>query len=415
MCPTRHSNDSEAYLFTVADGIKVVYHRFDSASVDYFGVVVNAGSRDDPREAYGLAHFVEHTLFKGTQRRRSWHIINRMEAVGGELNAFTTKESTTVFTIAPSGNLVRSIELISDLTINSAFPQSEIDKERDVVLDEINSYLDIPAEAVFDDFDDLLFQGSSLGHNILGNAEAIGRIDSAMCRDYLRRLYAADNMVVFYSGSESADRVGRLVERYFSDLPKTAVRAERGKPAEVERFNSRRSLEIHQSHNLMGARVIDMYDPKRYALSVLTNILGGPGMNSLLNVELRERRGQVYSVDSNVSFLTDAGVFSIYFGCDDSDTARCLKIIARTIDRLVSEPLPPRRLSASLRQYIGQMSVAAENRESMIMSLARQALYRGGMTSRAEIVDRIRSLTAVEIQEAAAMIASNRLSSLTFC
>lgn len=415
MRSNRHSIDSEACLLTLTGGLRIVYHRVERASVDYFGVVVNAGSRDDPDDAFGLAHFVEHTLFKGTVRRRSWHIINRMEAVGGELNAFTTKESTTVYTIAPAGNLRRSVDLIADLTINSSFPEIEIEKERDVVIDEINSYLDIPAEAVFDDFEDLLFQGSSLGHNILGDARAIERIGSAKCRDYLRRLYVGANMVVFYSGSESAESVCRMVEREFRDLPKSAVSVVRSSPGEVGRFAEQRSLGIHQSHNVVGTRVFDMFDPRRFALSVLTNILGGPGMNSLLNVELRERRGLVYSVDSNVSLLTDTGIFSIYFGCDHDDSVRCQKIVARTIDRLASEPLSPRRLAASLRQYVGQMAVAAENRENMIMSLARQALYRGGLIPRSEVMERIVALTADELRDVASLIASDRLSMLTFC
>lgn len=408
--------DPDVEMLTTDNGLRVVCHRVAGAAVDYFGVVVDAGSRDDPDDDLGLAHFVEHTLFKGTPRRRSWHIINRMESCGGELNAYTTKESTTIYSVAPAGNISRSMELIADLTMNSIFPKGELDKEREVVADEINSYLDMPSEAVVDDFEDLIFEGTPLGHNILGNVDSVSHFDSATCRDYLRRHYVADKMVVFYSGAEKAERILRLASRYFNSLPQNSeYMRERLSIEAVNRFDIRRELSIHQSHTIMGARVFDMYDPRRFALAVVVNILGGPGMNSLLNVELRERRGLVYAVDASTSLLTDAGLFTVYLGCDPDDSARCRQLVGTTIDRLADKPLTERRLSAVLRQYAGQMTVASENRENLIMSLGRQALYRGRLTPRREIVERIRSLTADDLCDVARLISSDRLSSLTFC
>lgn len=417
MNPKLTSSGYDATLVATQSGMRCVCHRVADAAVDYFGVIVDCGSRDDPSGGFGLAHFVEHTLFKGTSRRRSWHIINRMEACGGELNAYTTKESTTVYSVAPKGNLDRSMDLISDLIHNSQFPKRELEKEREVVIDEINSYLDMPAEAVVDDFEDLLFAGSSLGHNILGDAESVGRFDSDMCRDYLKRHYFRENMVVFYSGPERPEKIAAMVEKYFAAIgsKSTDCRKQRGVIVDVDRFERERRLSIHQSHTIMGARIFDMYDSRRYAFAVLANILGGPGMNSLLNVELREKRGLVYSVDVATSLLTDAGIFTIYFGCDQGDTEKCRGIVARTIDQIADKLLSERKLAAALRQYVGQMTVAAENRENLVMSLGRQALYRGDLTRRCDMVDRIMSVTAEDLRAVAELVSSHRLSMLTFC
>lgn len=416
MNPKLTSSGFEATLLNTQNGMRCVCHNVPDAAVDYFGVIVDCGSRDDPSGGFGLAHFVEHTLFKGTSRRKSWHIINRMEACGGELNAYTTKESTTVYSVAPKGNLSRSMDLISDLILNSCFPMRELEKEREVVIDEINSYLDMPAEAVVDDFEDLLFAGSSLGHNILGDAESVGRFDSDMCREYLKRHYFRENMVVFYSGPESPEKIVTMVERYFASIGSKSIDCkQRGVIADVDRFERERRLSIHQSHTIMGARIFDMYDSRRYAFAVLANLLGGPGMNSLLNVELREKRGLVYSVDVATSLLTDAGIFTIYFGCDQSDVGKCRGIVDRTIDMIADSPLSERKLAATLRQYVGQLTVAAENRENMVMSLGRQALYRGALTRRCEIVERIMSVTAEDLRAVAELVSSERLSTLTFC
>lgn len=397
-------------------GMRMVCCRNRFSQVEYFGVAVKAGSRDDPADGPGLAHFVEHTLFKGTSRRKAWHIINRMEACGGELNAYTTKESTTVYSVFPAGNLRRAADLIADLVINSRFPQHELDKEREVVADEISSYLDMPSEAVYDDFEDLLFAGTPLGHNILGTQEALASFTPHDCRAYLDRLYVASNMVAFYSGPADPHTVALVVSKYFAGIsalqPVTSGRSPL--PASAAPFGSSRNIGIHQAHTIMGAQVCDMYSDSRFALSLLVNLLGGPGMNSLLNVELRERRGLVYSVDAMASLLTDTGVFAIYFGCDPADTDRCRAIVERVIGRLCTEPLSDRRFSQALSQYIGQMNVAADNRENTILAMARAALFRGEVYTPAMTAARLRALTPVNLLEAARLIAPDRLSRLTF-
>lgn len=399
----------------LSGGLRLLYIPSPLCGVEYFGAVVDAGSRDDPQGLYGLAHFVEHTLFKGTERRRSWHIINRMESCGGELNAYTTKESTTVYTIFPSGNLGRAAELVGDLLSHSRFPSGELDKERDVVGDEISSYLDIPSEAVYDDFEDLLFSGSSLGHNILGNSAALMRFDTESCRKFLSEFYAKDNMVVFYCGSAALCRVSALVESCFSDVPESKSGGNRVSPSTRPVFQQLKELSIHQSHTIVGTQVCDMFSSGRIPLSVIVNMLGGPGMNSLFNVELREKRGLVYSVDASLSLLTDCGIFAVYFGCDPSDSAKCRNIIDGVIGRLAETRISERKLAAVVRQHIGQLTVATDNKENTVLAMAKTVLYRNRIEPLRTLVEKLRALTPDDIRDAAALIAPDRLSSLTFC
>ncbi len=402
-------------MITLPSGLRCVCCRFPDARVEYFGVAVDAGSRDDPADGYGLAHFVEHTIFKGTGRRRAWHIINRMESCGGELNAYTTKESTTVYSIFPTGNLRRAADLIADLVIDSRFPQNELDREREVVADEISSYLDVPSDAVYDDFEDLLFDGTPLGHNILGTLQTLATFTPDDCRRWLSDFYVASNMVVFYSGPLDPVKVGRIVERAFSGLS-TAAPARVGQAvARSSQFTRRVSMDIHQAHTIIGTEVCDMFSDERFALSVLVNLLGGPGMNSLLNVEMRERRGLVYSVDASASLLTDTGIMAIYFGCDPEDVSRCTRIVDKVIGRLCATPLSDRSFERIMRQHIGQMNVAADNRENSILAMARSALYRGHVTTIEQTASRLRELTPADIMRAARIIAPEKLSSLTFC
>ncbi len=390
-----------------------VVHRFSLGEVEYCGITVNVGSRDEAQGREGLAHFVEHTIFKGTARRRSWHIINRMESIGGELNAYTTKEETVVYSVFPRGNLDRAFELQADLIAGSVFPPAEIDREREVVIDEINSYLDIPAEAVYDEFEDLIFAGSTLGHNILGAVETISTFTSQTCRNYIDTFYTPGEMVLFYMGPEIPDRVFRLAERYFSQIDRPDTPRHRSVPPMVTPFDTRRPIDSHQSHTIVGARIPDMYSSMRYAIGLLTNIVGGPGMNSLLNIALREKHGWVYSVDASSTMLTDAGLFTVYFGCDSSDIGRCRRAIANTIDSLAQTAMSARRLDAAKKQYVGQRQVAADNREQTALATARATLYHGRALLPHDTTERIMALTPDDLREAAALIHPDHCSTLT--
>lgn len=396
---------------TLTNGLKAVHCRRPGSAAAYFGLTVRAGSRDEQQGACGLAHFVEHTLFKGTDRRSAWHIINRMESVGGELNAFTTKEETTVYTAFPARHLRRAIELLADLVINSRFPQREIDRERQVVADEIDSYLDQPSEAVFDDFDDLLFANCSLGHNILGTKAELDTFTSEDCRRWLDRWYTADNMVAFYSGPASPERVFAAMEAYLQPIAASGSQHAFSDLSINSTFDLDRPIDSHQTHTVIGSRIDGMYSPERFTYSLLANILGGPGMNSLLNVELRERRGLVYTVEASTAYYTDCGVMSIYYGCDHDDNDRCRKLVAQQIQTIAEGSYSRTRLEMAQRQYLGQLLLAGENQENAILSAARATLFHGRAADRSEINEYIEQITLHRLAMAAGrLLDSSRLS-----
>ncbi|MBO4942316.1 MAG: insulinase family protein [Muribaculaceae bacterium] len=386
-------------LITLSNGLQLVCVHQRGAGAGIFGLTVGAGSSDEAPGEYGLAHLVEHTIFKGTIHRRPWHIINRMEAVGGELNAFTTKEETTLYTIFPQGSAARAIELVADLAINSQFPGHEVDKEREVVIDEINSYRDTPSEAVYDDFEDLVYAGTPLGHNILGSAASVASLDGSDCRVFLDRYYTVGNAVAFYSGPQAPDHIAALVDKYFSALPAGAPRAAR-EPIAMKAVTDNIVIDgLHQSHTVLGIEVGSMYGSDRYADGLFSNMMGGPGMNSLLNIELRERRGLVYTVESSITRFATTGLMTVYFGCDADDTDRCLDLCVRTANRLADTPASTldRRIAAAKRQWLGQLAIGSENRENRIMGSARSVLYTGGLTSDEEVVEQIMAVGREQI------------------
>jgi len=404
-------------VLRLPSGMTVAYRRMPVTAVEYCGIAVKAGSRDDAPGFDGMAHFVEHTIFKGTEKRSSWHINNRMERVGGEINAFTTKEETVVYTAAPVGNLARAMELIADLALHSRFPQHEIDKEREVVADEINTYLDIPSDAIFDDFEDLIFAGTTLGHNILGNADALARFNSEECRDYLGKWYVTPNITAFYNGPASRERVAKAVEDAFAGISLSDPRPggyanESAAIRKVEQFDTVREIGSHQSHIVMGAVTAGRYSTDKYALSLLTNILGGPGMNSVLNVQLREKRGLVYSVEANASFLSDCGLFTVYFGCDHDEAAKCRELVKRNIEDMAAHTLSASALARAKKQYLGQLAVSSDNRENSAISDGRAALWHGILPDRLKVAEQINAVTAVELSRIAGEI--SKLSVLSF-
>ena len=401
------------HYHTLPNGLRLV-HIMTNNQVAWCGLAVNAGSRDEQEGHYGLAHFVEHTIFKGTTHRRAWHILNRMERVGGELNAYTTKEGTMIYSVFPHQHLNRAVDLLADLVQWSVFPQEELDRERDVVLEEAASYRDTPSDAVYDDFEDLLLAGSELGHNILGRKEDLEHLTREDCLRYLKTLYVPTNMAFFSVGPERPDRVFKLVEKCFGGMGHQMAPRHRNTPQEVESFKKVIQIGTHQAHTIVGARVPEASHPLRHALMLLNNILGGPGMNSLLNVELRERRGYVYTVESTLTLLSDCGWIEFYLGCDPDDVRSSLRVIERITGRLSQELLPEKRLEAYKRQYCGQLLVAADNTEFMAMRAGRGLLYHGRVATIDETIASIHAVTPEDIARAANFLKSDRLSSLTF-
>ena len=401
--PYLRMKEKAVEIFSLPGGIRLVCRRAPLV-LEYFGVAVNAGSRDEAPDRFGLAHFVEHTIFKGTFRRRACHIINRMEAVGGDLNAFTSKEETNVYSVFPRGNLSRAIDLIADLIVNSRFPETELDKEREVVRDEIDSYLDTPAEAVYDDFEDMFYRGSQLGHNILGTDKALDSFTPAVCRGYLTENFTAPRMVAYYLGPEPPEKVLQRVQTGFAGVPVAGDALHRVRPVANPRFDERRHIETHQSHTVVGASIPGLDAGNRETMALITNILGGPGMNSRLNVSLRERRGLVYTVEASTTMFSDCGLFNVYFGCDPADRDRCLELVFRELHRMASEPLTPRALAAARKQYLGQLLVSSENLEQIILSTGRSLLLTGEVLSRREVEEAVMRISAEDVLEAAAML-----------
>lgn len=387
-----------------ATGLTLLHTPAPRSAVGYVGVAVRVGARDEAADDFGLAHFVEHTIFKGTLRRRAWHIINRMEAVGGELNAYTTKEETVIYSAFPGNNPRRAAELIADLVANSQFPAAELEKEREVVADEIDSYLDTPSEAVYDDFEDLMFAGSSLGHNILGTRQTLEGFDSDRCRRYLRHWYVPQNMVVFYAGSMSADRVFAVLQQAFAAVEGPKPERPGQAVPEYHPFEVHKAIDSHQAHTIMGARVGAIGSADGDATALLTNILGGPGMNSLLNVSLREHRGLVYNVEASTGIFSDCGALAIYYGCDPDDNLRCAELVRRTIEDVANGLISPRRLEMAKKQYLGQIVVANENLENRVLTNARAQLLLGRVRTTRQALDRIQAITATDIARLAASL-----------
>ena len=406
------NNSNNITTTTLPSGLQVV-HIPTAAPVAWLGVAANVGSRDDGAGRAGLAHFVEHTIFKGTERRRAWHINNRMERVGGELNAFTTKECTTLYTVFPSQHLPRAIDLIADLVTNSVFPAAELRRELDVVLEEAASYRDSPAEAVFDDFEDILFAGSQLGHNILGKEEDLRTLTGDDCRRYLERYFTPANMVLFSVGNYAPQRLFSLAARHFASLTRTGKAPQRLAPPVTEPVTRVVEEGLHQSHTVTGARVAGMYHDDRFALSLLSNILAGPGMNSLLNVQLRERRGLVYTVESSLALYHDCGALLIYFGCDHGDTSRALRLIDRTIKHIADGGITPRQLQLHKQQLCGQMLVSGDGAEATAMAAGRSLLYYGHVARLSQSIERINAITPDGLAHAASLLLPERRTTLT--
>lgn len=399
-------------ILQLENGLRVVSQRA-AGPVSYIGVAVNAGSRDESLDKQGLAHFVEHTIFKGTDRRRSSQISSRMELVGGELNAYTSKEETLVYTSASVGYSARAFELLGDIIANSRFPDSELEKERDVVVEEIYSYQDSPADSVFDEFEELIYAGSGLAHNILGTKESVKCLRSEDCRGFLDSFYTPENMVIYCVDNNSPDTVRRMAEKYFGHLHYDTAQHKRHAAPAVEVFSEVRNRGNHQANTIVGQRVFGRTDARRSALFLLNNYLGGPCMNSILNRELREKRGWVYTVDSNVSLMSDTGVLMVYFGCDPDRVDRCCKIIQKEIGRLAGDKLSARKLEEIKRQYCGQLILTADHKESRAMALAKSMLYYDEIHDIDTATQGINSVTAEQLRDVAAIVAGNGLSRLT--
>lgn len=399
-------------IFSLPSGLRCV-HWLTNSKVAYCGIVINAGSGNDPQQHFGLAHFVEHTIFKGTEKLRSWHISNRMEAIGGDLNAYTSKEETVIYTTAPAGYLDRTLSLLSEIVGRSKFPQAEVEKEKEVIIEEINSYLDSPSDNVYDRFEDLYFKGSGLGHNILGTRESVKGFGSEDCRGFIDTFYVPGNMVIYVASPDSFSLVEKKVRNRFAFFNHVMPPTRNETIAEQPNFNITDEVGAHQSHTLMGFRAFTRSDSRRFTLLLLNNYFGGPGMNSLLNREMREKRGYVYTVDSSVSLYSQTGMMMVYFGSDAANAEKCRKLVVRELEKLANSPMKPKVFTSARRQYLGQLCISSDHYENRAMALAKSILYYNELHDTDYIASRINEITPEGLRCVAETLMKSGFSSLT--
>ena len=421
--------------FSIANGLRVL-HLADNMPITYVGVAIDAGTRDELPNESGMAHFVEHLLFKGTKRRRAWHIINWLESVGGQLDAYTTKEETYIYATVPTEYTERAIELLADIILNSTFPENEIEKERDVVLDEIQSYNDSPSELIYDEFEELLFPHDPIGRNILGTEQSLETFNSQRIQAFVRRNYTPDRMVLFAMGNIKPDWLAKKVEKYFTATkfssklgemvedqrgvqkfltPHSSFLTHRQTPQPYTPAHRTTPRDTYQAHCIIGNRGIAMNTNERLTMLLLNNILGGPNMSSRLNLALRERNGLCYTIESNVTNYTDTGVWNIYFGCDPRNLAKAKRLCMQQLDLFYTKPLNDKQLATAKRQLRGQVLIGNQNKENLILGLSKAYLHGIELKPDSEHFQFIDSLTPSDLQSLAQRIFNpDQLSTLIY-
>ena len=442
--------------YTLDNGLRIIHLPSDSQVV-YCGYQINAGTRNEEPGEEGLAHFCEHVTFKGTERRKAWHILNCLESVGGDLNAYTNKEGTVYYSAILKEHIARAVDLLSDIVFHSVYPQAEIDKEVEVICDEIESYNDSPAELIYDEFENILFKGSPLGHNILGTAEQVRAFKTEDALRFTQKLYRPDNAIFFAYGDIDFKKLVKLIQKALGECPKgrelacsadcksaetpTEERIAEETPTgetpteEMEagdanhkvqssKFNVQSKVagqtivmqkNTHQAHVMIGTRAYDVNDDRRMPLYLLNNMLGGPGMNAKLNLALREHNGLVYTVESTMVSYGDTGTWSIYFGCDEHDVKRCLRLVRKELDKFMQKPLSDAQLKAAKKQIKGQIGVACDNRENFALDFGKSFLHYGWEKNVDRLYEQVDEITAAQIQAVAQeLFDKNRLTTLIF-
>ena len=442
--------------YTLDNGLRIIHLPSDSQVV-YCGYQINAGTRNEEPGEEGLAHFCEHVTFKGTERRKAWHILNCLESVGGDLNAYTNKEGTVYYSAILKEHIARAVDLLSDIVFHSVYPQAEIDKEVEVICDEIESYNDSPAELIYDEFENILFKGSPLGHNILGTAEQVRAFKTEDALRFTRKLYRPDNAIFFAYGDIDFKKLVKLIQKALGECPKgrelacsadcksaetpTEERIAEETPTgetpteEMEagdanhkvqssKFNVQSKVagqtivmqkNTHQAHVMIGTQAYDVNDDRRMPLYLLNNMLGGPGMNAKLNLALREHNGLVYTVESTMVAYGDTGTWSIYFGCDEHDVKRCLRLVRKELDKFMQKPLSDAQLKAAKKQIKGQIGVACDNRENFALDFGKSFLHYGWEKNVDRLYEQVDEITAAQIQAVAQeLFDKDRLTTLIF-
>lgn len=382
------------HFYQLSNNMRGVHQHATSSPIAHFGITIKSGSREEKENEQGLAHFIEHTIFKGTTKRKPFHILSRLDVVGGELNAYTTKEETCIYASFLSDYYERAMELISDILFNSIFPEHEIEKEKDVVIDEINSYLDSPSEQIFDDFEDQVFQGHSIGRNILGTKKSVKSFTQKNLVEFLKRTYIGDNIVFSSIGNIPSKKFEKLAHKYF-ELPLWSNNKVDRIPFDDYRPQKvNLEKETYQAHCLMGVPSFDMHHPKKREMILLNSLLGGMGLNSRLNLNIREKHGVTYTIESNYSAYSDTGLFSIYFGSEKAACNRIIKLVFKELQKLKSTPLGVKQLHQSKEQLKGHIALAQENKVNLMLALGKSLLYFDKIDTNQEIFDSIDKITS---------------------
>jgi predicted Zn-dependent peptidase len=406
--------DSEYVTYTFPNGIRLIHQETDSP-VGHLGVILNTGSRDELADEHGIAHFIEHCIFKGTRKRKAYHILSRMEDVGGELNAYTTKEETALYATFLSSYYSRAAELLSDILFNSVFPEKELKLEKEVVVEEINSYNDSPSELIFDDFDELIFDGHPIARNILGTYDSVRSFDRDAIFRFIDRNYHTDQIVVSSVGNISFKKLTTLIETYFGQAPQRLRTNTREKFHLYTPGDRTVPKDTFQTHCMIGNLAYDSADPKRIAMILLNNLLGGQGMNSRLNLALRERKGLAYNVESSYTSYSDTGMFSVYFGTDNDNFDRALQIVYKEFEMLRKNKLGTLQLTRAKKQLAGQIAIAGENREDLMLTIGKSYLFYNRVDPMKIVFEKIDAITSEQLIDVANEILDpSRMSRLVY-
>jgi len=390
----------ELLLHTLDNGIRLVHYPIPGL-VAHCGLIINTGSRDETTPEHGMAHFIEHMLFKGTKKRKAYHILSRLEDVGGELNAYTTKEETAIHASFLKEDYERAVELISDITFNSVFPEKEIEKEKDVIIEEINSYLDNPSELIFDDFEELIFSDQPIGRNILGTPESVKSFSQRMIHSFISSNYSTSQMVFCSVGNISNEKILKLFKTNFEHIVTEKFIEKENRKWLYKPSSVTKKMETYQNHCIIGNLAYDLKDKRRMGMFLLNNILGGQGLNSRLNLSLREKNGLAYNVESSYSPYADTGIFSIYFGTDSKYLNKSISIALSELEKLRTSRLGTIQLSKAKNQIKGYLARGYENHESLMLSLGKSLLIFNKIDTIEDLCGKIDAVTSSELLETA--------------
>lgn len=384
------------HVFSLNNGVETAFLPKKSP-VGHIAVVIKAGSRDELPHQSGLAHFIEHNLFKGTAKRKTYHILSRLDDVGGELNAYTTKEETVIHASFLKRDLSRAMDIVADVLTASTFPTKELEKEKDIIKDEIASYLDNPSESIFDDFEELVFGNSPLGRNILGTPQSVDTLSAEEIREFIGRTYSPENIKISVSGNFTTRRVEETTHKHFGDHPFAQSSWAPSTPEQVLHTRKELPRAQYQDHYMCGWRTPGLHHSNRRALLLLNNILGGPAMNSRLVLNIREKHGIAYNIESYVNLYSDTGVMGIYLGCDPSQTSRAERLVAAELKKLREQPMGGLQLSKAKKQWLGQMALAEDNGLNAAIGAARALLHFGKISTFEEVADKVAGISASEM------------------